>query len=153
MIISLQNFKHLLIHLLNLSLVILEISRKYGNIILSSNFGTVVKTSFWANMLLTNLAIHLSTNFVWEISLWSVFLSVPTSKLNLEKSHTVVKVLCKSLYTKPNMCSSAANLLKLVYTPLNVPFLKTLVVNSSFSLQILTSRKQKYYLFQFQTKI
>ena len=153
MILSLQNFKHLLINLLNLYLVILEIFPKYGNIILNSNFGTVVKTGFWKNILLTNFALHLSTNFVWEVSLWSVFLSVPTSKCNLEKLYTVVKLPCKSLYTKPNMCSSAVNALKLVYTPLNVSFLKTLVVNLSFSLQILTSRKEKFYLFQFQTKI
>ena len=38
-------------------------------------------------------------------------------------------------------------LLKLVYTPLNVSFLKTLFVNLSFSLQILTSRKEKELLF------
>ena len=42
-----------------------------------------------------------------------------------------------------NLCLSATELLKLVYTPLNVPFLKTLVLNLSFSLQILISRKEK----------
>ena len=46
------------------------------------------------------------------------------------------------MYTKPNLCSSATKLLKLVYIPLNVSFLKTFVVNLSFSLQILTSRKE-----------
>ena len=35
---------------------------KYGNTILSSNFGTVVKKGFWKNILLTNFVIHLSTN-------------------------------------------------------------------------------------------
>ena len=49
--------------------------------------------------------------------------------------------------TKPNLCLSATKLLKLVYTPLNVSFLKTLVVNLSFSLQILTSRKEKELFF------
>ena len=34
-----------------------------------------------------------------------------------------------------------------MYTPLNVSFLKTLFVNLSFSLQILTSRKEKELLF------
>ena len=153
MILRLQDFKHLLINLLDLYLVILEIFPKYGNIILSSNFRTVVKTGFWKNILLTNFALHLSTNFVWEVSLWSVFLSVPTSKCNLEKLYTLGKLPCKSLYTKPNTCSSAVNVLKLAYTPLNVSFLKTLVLNLSFSLQILTSRKEKFYPFQFQTKI
>ena len=46
MILSLQNFERLLIHLFSLFLVMLEISAKYGNTILSSNFGTVVKTGF-----------------------------------------------------------------------------------------------------------
>ena len=36
------------------------------------------------------------------------------------------------MYTKPNLCSSATKLLKLVYIPLNVSFLKTFVVNLSF---------------------
>ena len=65
----------------------------------------------------------------------------------MEKSDTIVKLLCKSKYTKPNFCSSATKLLKLVYTLLNVSFLKTLVVNLSFSLQILTSRKEKELFF------
>ena len=53
-----------------------------------------------------------------------------------------VKLVCKSVYTKPNLCSSATKLLKLVDTPVNVSFLKTFVVNLSFYLQILTSRKE-----------
>ena len=61
----------------------------------------------------------------------------------MEKSDTIVKLLCKSVYTKPNLCLSATKLLKLVYTPLNVSFLKTLVANLSFSLQILPKRKEK----------
>ena len=142
MILNLQNFKHLPIHLFSLFLVILEIFPKYVNTILSSNFGTVVKTGFWTNILLTNFAIHLPTNFVGKAFLWSVFLSVSTSKWNLEKSDTTVKLLCKSVYTKPNLCSSATKLLKLVYTPLNVSFLETVVVNLSFSPQILTSTKE-----------
>ena len=44
--LSLQNFKRLLIHLLSLFLLVLEIFPKYGNTILSSSFGTVVKTCF-----------------------------------------------------------------------------------------------------------
>ena len=58
-----------------------------------------------------------------------------------------MKILCKILCTKPNLCLSATNLLNFVYTPLNVSFLKTLVVNLSFSLQILTSRKEKELFF------
>ena len=54
-----------------------------------------------------------------------------------------MKLLCKSVYTKPNLCSSATKLLKLVYTPLNVSFLKTLLLNLYFSLQILIMRKEK----------
>ena len=53
-----------------------------------------------------------------------------------------VKLVCKSVYTKPNLGSSATKLLKLVDTPVNVSFLKTLAVNLSFSLQIVTSRKE-----------
>ena len=40
----------------------MEMFPKYGNTILSSNFGTVVKKGFWKNILLTNFVIHLSTN-------------------------------------------------------------------------------------------
>ena len=61
MILSLQNFQHLLIYLLSLFLVILEIFPKYGNTILSSNFGTVVKTGFWTNILLTNFKCYEAT--------------------------------------------------------------------------------------------
>ena len=46
MILNLQNFKRLLIHLFSLFLVILEIFPGYGNAILSSNFGTEVKAGF-----------------------------------------------------------------------------------------------------------
>ena len=46
MILSLQNFKCLLIHLLSLFLLILEIFPKYGNTILSSNFEAAVKNRF-----------------------------------------------------------------------------------------------------------
>ena len=46
--------------------------------------------------------------------LWSFFLSVSTSKWNLEKSDTIAKLLYKSVYTKPNLCSSVTKLLTLV---------------------------------------
>ena len=49
--------------------------------------------------------------------------------------------------------SSAVKLLKLVNTPLNVSFLKTVVVILSFSAEILTSKKKGSYLFQFQRNI
>ena len=51
MILSLQNFKRVLIHLFSLFLMILEIFPKYGNTILSPNFGTVVKTGFYYQIL------------------------------------------------------------------------------------------------------
>ena len=44
--------------------------------------------------------------------------------------------------TKPNLYSSGIKLIKLVYTPLNVSFLKTLATNLSFSRNILDSRKK-----------
>ena len=55
-------------------------------------YGTVVTTGFWTNILLANFTIHLSTNFVEEAFLSRVFLSVSTSKWNLEKSDTIVKL-------------------------------------------------------------
>ena len=61
----------------------------------------------------------------------------------MKKSDTILKLPCKSVYTKPSLCLSATKLLKFVYSPLNVSFLKALVVNLSFALQILTSRKEK----------
>ena len=42
-VLSLYNFKRLPIHPFSLSLVILEMFPKYGNTILHSNFGAVVK--------------------------------------------------------------------------------------------------------------
>ena len=55
-------------------LVILEIFSKYGNtnhmVPLISSFRTVVKTSSWTNILLTNFGIHFSTNFVGKAFLW-----------------------------------------------------------------------------------
>ena len=43
----------------------------------------------------------------------------------------------ESVYTNGNLYLSAMKLLKLVYTTLNISFPKTMVVNLSFSLQIL----------------
>ena len=62
--------------------------------------------------------------------MWSVFLGVSTSKWNLEKPDTIVRLLCKRVYTKPNLCLSATKLLKLMYTPLNVSFLKPFTSNN-----------------------
>ena len=53
-----------------------------------------------------------------------------------------LKILCKNLYTKSNLSGSATKLLILVHTPLNLSFLKTLLVNLPFSQQVLTSRKE-----------
>ena len=63
-----------------------------------------------------------------------------------------MKLQCKNVYTKLNLCLSATKLLKLVYTPLNVFFLETLVVDLSFSLQILISRKEKELFFSVSNK-
>ena len=58
------------------------------------------------------------------------------------------------VYTKASLYSSAMKLLKLVYRPLNAFFLKTLVVNLSFSLQILTPRKKEEVIFfSFKRKV
>ena len=115
----------------------LEIFPKYGSTILSSNFGTVVETSFWKNIFLTTF-VHICQQVLWDKHFCEVW--------NLEKSDTIVKLShwsYVSVCTKSNLCLSATKLPKLVYTPLNVSFLKTLVLNLSFSLQILTSRKEK----------
>ena len=78
-------------------------------------------------ILLTNLAIHLLTIFVGLAFLWSFFLSVSTSKWNLEKSDKIAKLLYKRVYTKPNLCSSVTKLLTLMYILMSISFLKTLV--------------------------
>ena len=44
--------------------------------------------------------------------------------------------------TKSNLHSNGIKLMKLVYTPLNVSFLKTQVTKLSFSRNIFTSRKE-----------
>ena len=111
---------------------------KYGNAIQSSNFRTMVTAGFWINILLTNFAGTAVSKFCW-ISVF--FSSVSTLKWNLEKLDTSVKLLRKSVYTKPNLSSSATKLLKLDFTPMNLSFLKTLAV--TFFLQFLISRKEK----------
>ena len=80
------------------------------------------------------------------------FLSVSTSKWNLEKSETIVKHLCKSVYTKIKFYSSSMKLLKLLYTPLNVSFLETLLISFSFTLQILREKKRVIF-FSFKRKV
>ena len=57
-----------------------------------------------------------------------------------------------SVYAKPNLCSSARKLLKLVYTQLNVFFLKTLVVNLSFSTNLNIEKRKGIILFSFKRK-
>ena len=57
--------------------------------------------------------------------------------MKFRKLETIVKHLRQSVYTRANLYSSATKLLKLVHTPLNESFLKTLVVNLSFFFKIL----------------
>ena len=63
MILSLQNFKRLLVHLFSLFSVIVEVFPKYGNTILSSNFGTMLKAVFWTNILLTKFCYTFVNKF------------------------------------------------------------------------------------------
>ena len=109
-ILSLQNFVRLLIHLFSFFLVILEILPKYSNSILNFNFGTVVSTDFWTNIVY-KFCYAFVNKFCGVSIFWSVFLIVSTSKRNLEKSDTIVKLFGKNVYTKPNLCSSAPKLL------------------------------------------
>ena len=83
---------------------------------------------------------------MWLAFLWSVLLSAWTSKWNLKKSDIIVKLLSKSVYTKPNLCLSATKLLKLVYAPLNV----TLFIFFSTNLNI--EKRKEVIFFSFKRK-
>ena len=80
-------------------LVILEILPKYGNtnhmVPLISSFRTVVKTSSWTNILLTNFGIHLSTNFVGKAFLWIFFLSVSSSEIRKKRLNRCISKCLK----------------------------------------------------------
>ena len=63
-----------------------------------------------------------------------------------------MKHLYKSFYTKVNLYSSAMKLLKLVYAPPGVSFLKTFVLNLSLNLSF-NIEKTKGANFSFKRKV
>ena len=136
-------------YLFSLFLVILEIFPKYDNTILISNFRNDGKNRF-LNKYIINKFCYTFVNKFCRISIFvKDFLKCFNFKMKFGKirHNCELLLLFKSVYTKPNLYSSATKLLKLVYTKLNLFFLKTLVVNLSFSLQILRSRKEKQLSF------
>ena len=85
--------------------------------------------------------MHLSIRFCGYAFFDKIFLSLSNSWWNFKKSEDKLKQRFNKLCTKPKLYLSGIKLMKLVYTPLNVSFLKTLVTNLSFSWSIFTSRK------------
>ena len=136
-------FHVLFIALVSLVLTICEILSKNGKVITSYFFGTLGICSLSMNILLRNFWMHLSINFCGYAS-DKIFSSLPTSWWNFKKPEDKLKQQFNKVCTQPNLYSSGIKLLKLVYTPLNVSFLKTLVTNLSFSQNIFTSRKESY---------
>ena len=104
--------------------------------------GTLGSWSLWINILLKNFWMHLSINFCGYTFFDKIFLSLPNSYWNLERSEDKWKQRFNKVCTKSNFYSHGIKLEKLVYTPLGVSFLKTLVTNLSFSRNILTLRKE-----------
>ena len=88
--------------------------------------------------------MHLSINFCGYAFFDKIFLSLSTSWWNFKKSEDKLKQRFNKVCTKPNLYSSGMKLMKLVYTPLNISFLKTLVTNLSFSQNIFTTKKGSY---------
>ena len=84
--------------------------------------------------------MDLSINFCGYAFFDKCFLSLSTSWWNLKMSDKLKQF--NKVCTKPNLYSSGIKLMKLVYTPLKVSFLKTLVANLPFSQNIFTSRKE-----------
>ena len=78
--------------------------------------------------------MHFSKSFLKFINLMMEFQKVRTE--------CKLKQLFNRVCTKPNLYSSGIKLMKLVYIPLNYPFLKTLVTNLWFSQNIFTSKKE-----------
>ena len=66
----------------------LEMLSKHGNTNRASNLRTEPKIGLWANILLRNFHIHMSTNFFGEVFLQKCFFNISTSKLKLERSET-----------------------------------------------------------------
>ena len=83
----------------------------------------------------------------------TTFPSLSTSWWNFKKSKDKLKQWFNEACPKPNLNSNGIKLMKLVYTPLNVSFLKTLVANFSFSRNTLTSRKDSTCLLQRKLKM
>ena len=93
-------------------------------------------------MLLMNFLMHLSINFCGHAFFHKMFLSLSTSRWNFKKLEDKLKQPLNKVCTKPKLYSSEIKLMKLVYNPLNVSFLETLVTNLSFSRNIFISRKE-----------
>ena len=94
------------------------------------------------NILLRNIWMYFSINFCGYALFDNIFLSLSTSWWNFKTSEDKLKERHNKVCTKPNFYSSGTKLMKLVYTPLNVSFLKTLVTNLLFSQNVFTSRKE-----------
>ena len=109
---------------------------KYGKVILSSFFGTLGIYSLWINILLRTFWMDLHINFCGYGFFDKTFLTLSTSWWNFNNSDNKLKQRFNKVCTKSNLYSNGIKLMKLVYTPLNVSFLKTLATNSLFSRNI-----------------
>ena len=87
--------------------------------------------------------MYFSINFCGYAFFDKKFLGLSTSWWNFKKSENKLKEGLNKVCTKPNLYSSKIKLMKLVYTPLNISFLKTLVTNLLFSQNIFTLRKER----------
>ena len=119
---------------------------------------TLSKFQVWngANNMFLNKCIINKFCYAFVSKFWGISISVKhfLRCFNLKMKLGKVISNCEAwVYTKPNLYSSATELLKLVYTPFNKSFLKTLVANLPFYLQIITSRKEKeLFFFSFKWK-
>ena len=134
----------LFIVLVTLVLAISDIFPKYGKIVVSSFLGKAGISGLWINVWLRNFWMHVSINLCTYTFFDNIFLCLWTSWLIFKKSEDKKKQRFNNLGTTPNLCSSLTKLMKLVRNLLSVSFLKTLVLNLSFSRNILTSRKKSY---------
>ena len=87
--------------------------------------------------------MDLSINFCGFAYFNEIFLSLSTSWWNFKKSEDKLKQWFDKVCTKPNLYSSGTKLIKLVYTPISIYFLKTLVTNLLFCQNIFQSRQER----------
>ena len=79
---------------------------------------------------------------LWVCIFRQNFLKFINFMMEFKQSEDKLKQRFNKVCTKPNLYSGGIKLIKLVYTPLSVSFLKTMVTNLSFSQSIFTSRKE-----------